>query len=363
MRKLKILIDIGHPAHVHIFRNLAKELEKNGNEVLFTCRVRESSKELLRAYSFHYISFGPPFKNRIGKLWGLAFFNIKMLHTLLKFKPSITLGHGSMYAAQMSWLLGIPHISVEDTGNMEQIHLYRPFAKSILVPVSFHKNLGSKQLMYAGNHELAYLHPNRFSPDKSVLTELNILPGESFTIVRFVAWNASHDIGHQGISLQNKLKAINEFSKYAKVFISSEKALPPELESFRLKTSPERIHDVIAFASLLYGESATMASEAAMLGVPGIFVNDTYICYTREEEEKYGLVFNYSESEQDQEISIAKGIELLSREVIKEEWQQKRKKMLEDKIDVTSFLVWFVENWPESMKIMKKNPDYQNNFK
>jgi len=37
--------------------------------------------------------------------------------------------------------------------------------------------------------------------------------------------------------------------------------------------------------------------------------------------------------------------------------------MLSEKIDVTAFIVWFVENWPESFKIMKENPDYQLNFR
>jgi len=37
--------------------------------------------------------------------------------------------------------------------------------------------------------------------------------------------------------------------------------------------------------------------------------------------------------------------------------------MLKDKIDVTAFLVWFIENWPESFNIMKENPDYQYRFK
>jgi len=27
------------------------------------------------------------------------------------------------------------------------------------------------------------------------------------------------------------------------------------------------------------------------------------------------------------------------------------------------FLVWFIENYPESNKIMKENPDYQYNFR
>jgi len=37
--------------------------------------------------------------------------------------------------------------------------------------------------------------------------------------------------------------------------------------------------------------------------------------------------------------------------------------MLADKIDVTAFFVWFIENYPDSAKIMKENPDYQYKFK
>ena len=37
--------------------------------------------------------------------------------------------------------------------------------------------------------------------------------------------------------------------------------------------------------------------------------------------------------------------------------------MLKDKIDVTAFMVWFIENFPESHKIMKKNPNYDERFK
>ena len=36
--------------------------------------------------------------------------------------------------------------------------------------------------------------------------------------------------------------------------------------------------------------------------------------------------------------------------------------MLKEKIDVTAFMVWFIENYPESAKIMKENPDYQLRF-
>lgn len=48
---------------------------------------------------------------------------------------------------------------------------------------------------------------------------------------------------------------------------------------------------------------------------------------------------------------------------LKEEWQRRRQKMLSEKIDVTAFMVWFIENYPDSVKVMKENPDYQYNFK
>jgi hypothetical protein len=32
--------------------------------------------------------------------------------------------------------------------------------------------------------------------------------------------------------------------------------------------------------------------------------------------------------------------------------------MLDDKIDVTAFYVWFIENYPQSVKMRKENPNY-----
>jgi len=52
-----------------------------------------------------------------------------------------------------------------------------------------------------------------------------------------------------------------------------------------------------------------------------------------------------------------------SHQGIREEWQKKREKMLSEKIDVTAFLVWFVETWPDSRKIMKEDPGWQERFK
>lgn len=361
---MNILIDIGHPAHVHYYKKFVKEIIKYDFCVLFTCQNKEMTIKLLDYYNFKYIKLGRPYKSLVGKIWGLFFFTFKIFFISIKFKPNIYL-NASMYSAIVARLLGKPHISLEDTFNMEQVKLYRPFTHCILTGDYEHPPMGKKEISYSGYQELLYLNPNRFDPDKSILQELGVLLDEKYVILRFVSWNASHDFGHKGISFQNKLKAVNEFLKYGKVFISSESLLPEELQPYQIPIPPERMHDALAFASLLWGESFTMPAECSILGVPSIINHNTTSYYLKEQEEKYGLCFNYTESMEDQNKAIAKGIELLKRDKkeLHIEWQQKRERMLKDKIDVTAFLVWFVKNYPQSKKIMQENPDYQWKFK
>jgi uncharacterized protein len=359
---MKILIDIGHPAHIHYFKNISNILTSKGYKILFTTRDKEVTLRLLDFYNYEYINFGKPFKGIIGKIKGLGIFNYKLLKTARKFKPDIFLSSGSIYASHVSWYLRKPHITLEDTYNMEQVRLYLPFTDVVLTGNYDHPPLGKREIKYSGYQELLYMHPKYFNPDKTVLKELQVDDTDTYVILRFVSWTATHDKGHKGISIENKIKTVREFEKYAKVFISSEGVLPKELERYRIKIHPSRMHDVLAFASLFFGEGATMASECALLGVPSIFFNNNRIYYL-EDLNTRGLVFNYSESSLDQEKAINRGIEILNTPGIKEIWQKRRQEMMNDKIDVTAFLVWFIENYPESFSIMKGNPDYQYKFK
>lgn len=331
---MNILIDIGHPAHVHLFRCFAHDMESEGHNVLFTCRDKEFEIALLRAEGFDFKCFGRKYKSTLGKLWGLAKFDLKEFLACIAFKPDVLLSHGSMYAAHAAWLCRKPHISFEDTYNFEQIRLYEPFTKAILTGDYEHPFISKKEIHYAGYHELAYLHPKRFTPDKSVLSELGLAEGEKYVLLRFVSWNATHDKGHKGMSFENKLKAVQEFSRYAKVFISSEKELPGELKQYLLPTAPEKVHSVMAFASMIFGESATMASEGVVLGVPGVYIDDTGRYYTAEQEKRYGMCFNFTESPEDQKKAIEKGVELLSQGAD----LSGHGRLMRDKIDVTGFL-------------------------
>ncbi|HPV56580.1 MAG TPA: hypothetical protein PKW61_05580, partial [Tenuifilaceae bacterium] len=307
--------------------------------------------------------FGKKYRSPLGKIWGMVEFDIKEFIAGISFNPDIFLSHGSIYAAHAAFLMRKPHISLEDTYNFEQIRLYKPFTKYILTADYDHPLKSDKVIRYAGYHELAYLHPQRFTPDASIYHELGVTADEKYLILRFVSWNASHDIGHSGISYENKIRVVKDFSRYARVFISSEGILPDELESYRIPIKPHRIHDAMAFASLVFGESATMVSEASCLGIPGIYLDNSGRLYTKEQEEKYDQCFNYTESLADQELAIAKGIELLKQSDLRNVWLKKRDRMLGDKIDVTAFFVWFIENYPQSVQVIKDNPDCLYKFK
>jgi len=206
--------------------------------------------------------------------------------------------------------------------------------------------------------ELCYLFPRYFNPDQNILKELGLDSKEPYALFRFVSWGANHDIGQTGIPDVAKIELVNRLTMSMRVFISSEGKMPEELIKYKIQISPEKIHDVLAFAKIYIGEGATMASESAMLGTPAIYVN-SLTAGTIDEQQNSGLLFSY----RNYYGVLSKVEELLSNPNLKQEFIQKRDKMLEDKIDVTSFMVWFVENYPESFRIMRENPEYQERFK
>ncbi|HYW36235.1 MAG TPA: DUF354 domain-containing protein, partial [Balneolaceae bacterium] len=241
---MKILIDIGHPAHVHYFRNFYKIMARHGHEIMVTARDKEMTHELLQSYEIPFSSRGKGAAGAAGKLAYLLKGDAILLRKALSFKPDIFLSFSSPYAAQVSALLRKPHIALDDTEHAKLARLfYRPFSDVILSPESYRGSSGRKQIKFNSFLELCYLHPDYFTPDEKVLETLGVEKDEKFVLMRFVSWQANHDIGHQGLTLENKRMAIEAFSKYATVFISSEEPLPDDLQQYRLPAPAKKIHD------------------------------------------------------------------------------------------------------------------------
>ena len=356
---MNILIDIGHPAHVHYFKNFINIMQKKGNIFLIISRNKEIEHYLLNKYHIPFVNRGKGKKGLVGK----ALYLFKAIHIIfknaVKFKPDIIMSFGSPYGAIVSKLIGKPHICFNDTEHARLSHLLTdPFTKTILTPSCYTKDLGSKHIRFKSYMELCYLHNNFFTPDPEIFNYLGIDHGEKYVILRFISWNASHDLGHKGLSFEMKLNLVNLISEHAKVFISSENNLPKDLNKYKINIPPEKIHDALSFAALFVGEGATMASECAMVNTPAIYIN-SLTAGTLEEQEQYGLIYGFRNSRG----VLEKTKELLTAPDIDKKHALQNKKMLKDKIDMTAFMVWFVENYPDSIKIMKQTPDYQLQFK
>jgi predicted glycosyltransferase len=357
---MKILIDIGHPAHVHYFKNFISIMKNKGHEFMIISRDKEVTLQLLKAYDLQYISRGTGKKSLVGKFFYLIKADLFILKHAKKFKPDLFLSFGSTYAAHASRLCHKPHIALDDTEHaIFELLMYPPFSDAILNPSVYWKKFSRKQIFFESYMELFYLNPKYFTPDISIINSYGLSSTEKFFILRFVSWNASHDIGQRGLSLESKIKLVRTLEKYGKVLISSEGPLQDVLKSNQIKIRPEHLHHIIAFAALYIGEGSTTASECAVLGTPSIYVNSLIVSNCKEQQEKYGLCFHLT----NENNIIEKAIEIINNKDIRQEYKEKKQRMLNDKIDGTAFLVWFVENWPRSMKIMKETPEYQEKFR
>ena len=357
MNNKKILVDIGHPAHIHYFKNLATILSAKGYDFLFVVREREATIDLIKQTGFNYISRGKGSNGLLGKFYYMIKIDFKIYQIARRFMPDLFLSFSSPYAAHVAFWMKKTHIAVDDTEHAKLEHLlYRPFTDVILSPSVYKGKKNKKQLFFDAYLELCYLHPNYFTPDCSVVKEIGIHEEEKYVVLRFVSWDASHDVGIKGFSVNEKIKMVKTLEQYCRVFISSERPVPKELEKYLLKAHPSKFHDILNNASLHVGEGATTASESAVLGVPAIYTNTLYASNCADEE-KYGLLYQVSDCDD----VITEAVKLLKEET--NIYSERRRMLLADKIDPTAFFVWFIMNYPESKEIIKKDPTYQNRFK
>lgn len=362
---MNILFDIGHPGQVHLLKNVIKELKNRNHNIIITAKEIPAVVELLNRLDIAYISLGEKFDSILFK--GLSQINYDFKLSRIIKKYNVDIAAGSSITITHSSLLSKTKALVLDDDDAEAVKLFsyfaHPFADSIISPDALaHQRNNKKGITYKGTHELFYLHPKYFSPDINVVKDVGIDTETPFFIFRFVSGKAYHDAGEKWMTIGQKLELINLVREFGNVYITTEGKIESELEKWQLEIPPEKIHHLMYFASMFIGDSQTMTSEAAILGTPAVKCNTFAhkLSIPNMLERKYSLCYSYQPTEFD--VMCLKIKELISNSNLKEEWSQKRKHFLSDSINPTRFLVWFVENYPDSHFIMKANPDFQLNF-
>lgn len=341
---MKVLFQLGHPAHYHLFKNTIADLQHDGHQTFVLIRKKDILEDLLRQADMPYVNILPSGKKGIFtlilRLWRVLWFTLRHgVDVLVGSTPEV---------AQVAWLLRRRSVIMaeDDAAIVPQfIKAVRPFCDRYLSPTSCNNGpLEVKTTHYEGFHKLAYLHPNRFTPDPAVVDRY--FPHDRpYFLLRFAQLTAYHDVSAHahGISDEIAQKIIALLSPHGQVYITSERALPPQLEPYRLHINPLDIHHIMAFASLYIGDSQSMAVEAAMLGTPSIRFNDFAgkIGVLEELEHKYLLTYGIPASHPEQ--LYHKINELLDTKDLRKTFQERRATMLSDKIDVTTFFVKEIE--------------------
>ncbi len=336
---MKLLVALGHPAHVHFFRHFIDEMESRGHEFKICVKLRENTTRLLDLYEIPYEIFGRTYPDRPSKALGIIRNDLRLLNIAKRFKPDLTASIGGLYSVHTGAALRVPTIDYMDTENAIMTNILTfPLATVIATPDCYHGKVPeSKHRPYPGYHELAYLHPDRFNADKGRIKGLGVKPGE-YIIVRFSTLDASHQTGEAVLTYNDKIKLVRELEKYGKVLVDTEGKLPVELQKNRLNIPEHHYHDVLAFAALYVGEGATAASEAGVLGVPWVYISGDGRGYLNDQERRYGI--GVTVNSKDKALEHAKKVFSGSLEP-----KKARKKLLEEKIDVTDWMIRLSEEF------------------
>jgi hypothetical protein len=259
-----------------------------------------------------------------------------------KFRPDVMTGIMGPSIALAGAVRRVPAVVFYDTEFATQTNRFvYPLAHSVCTPDCYQGKVPGTHHRYAGYHELAYLHPNRFRADPGKLAAFGVSPDEPYSLVRFVSWQAVHDRRERGLAAAQKRQLVELLQGYGQVLVSSEAPLPSDLASLEINGPVHEIHHLLAHAQVVVGESATMSSEAAVLGVPAVYIATSGRGYIDDEEKRYGLVRHFTEEEYGRAIGT---IAELSANSPRDFGQEARDRLLHDKIDVTQWMIDYFES-------------------
>jgi predicted glycosyltransferase len=361
---VKIFFYFGHPSQFHFYKNIVKVLKEKGNEIHIYIKSKDVLETLLKDTRWKYTNIQK--KKRGRSKWAIIFSLIKrdifLSAQVIKHKPELLVASDPSFS-HIGYLFRIPCLNFMDD-DFDAAGYYAnityPFTNTIITPDTVKMGKWEqKRIPYKGYMKLAYLHPNWFSPDSS---RIGYLKDKKYFLIRLSGLQAHHDSDKKGIHIALLSELIDKLSSHGQVIISHEGTIADEYIKYVASFPESDMHHYLSYSKMLVSDSQSMSGEAAMLGVPSVRISSfkSKLSVLEELEHQYGLTYAFYP--EDEKGILGKIEELLGMKDLKFIFQQRRQKILEDKIDVTAFSIWFIENFPKSRKIMQENPKYAERF-
>ncbi len=271
---MKVLIDIVHPAHVHFFKFIIRDLKKNHHQVIITSRKKIITEKLLEEENIPYISLGD-YKNNLDKIIKTIPIIIKLITILKHFKfgkKDYIMGISPVHASIASKFVKSTCIGFTDTDFApEQFYICSFFSNFIFTPMWFPlKVYGAKHVKYRGCQEYTYLNTKYFKPNVEIIRKYG-LNADKYIVVRLIDWDATHDIGKRGIPDIDKFLTI--LSEKYEILLTSEFPISDKWKKKLYRGKLGDFHNFLFFSAGYIGEAFTTAQEALILGRPSVVIN------------------------------------------------------------------------------------------
>ena len=320
------LFFIVHPAKFHLFKETINRLLKNGCKVDVLIISKDVLEDLIKNEGWDYKNLflkGRKIKYLPSKL--VAFFSailtiIKLLSFIIHKKSyykyitdDILVVLGYIFNVKSYFFVD------NDYKTLSLAKLLLPFTNKIISPSS--TDMGKfnyKKISFKGNKAIAHLVPKYFVPNKE---KVNIK--EDYFFLRLAKLDAVHDdFSNQGINDEYLDKIMQLLLKKGKVVISAERNINKKYEKYKLKINPQDIVHYINYAKIVITDSGTMATEAAVLGVPNILLNNlAKLCGVHVELKTKFALQHYFDNFNDLYLKL---IELLKDKDLKNKWNKRK---------------------------------------
>lgn len=333
---MKVLFDIVHPADVLFFYHPIKQLKSQGHQVYIASREKDVTCDLLDAFELEHHCISTASTGVFGMAIELIKRDWALLKWVKKVKPDVMLGFGGVSISHVGKILGIPSLSFYDTEKANLQHIVTlPFITQMFVPESYDGKIAKGRTeRFPGLKDFSYLHPDNFVADKTIATDAGYDETQKNYFIRLVNWNANHDIGLNGWDTQNLEAFVKALSVNGKVHISSESTLPDSLSSYQYQGATHHIHHLLAFCDVYIGESATMAGESVLLGVPAIYAADDQRGYT-DDLANQGLLWKVLDVNCDNVLTAVNDVSALDVGV----YQESLSLFMQNKINLSDYIL------------------------
>jgi predicted glycosyltransferase len=219
MNGTSVVIDILHYPHVNFYKHAIEALREKNIGVQVILRPRGNLQTIFEKEcpDVPFVLIGQHRKTIFGKMFDMVERDIAFLRYLSKIKFDAGTGFGSINIAHTTRFFRKPSILFGDDIECKSGHyLGHCLATRDVRPKCVPAN-GKNLLKYSGFKELAYLHPNHFTPDKKALELYNLNP-YNYIFIREVS---SASLNYRKLEMGNlsKTNGLEDCSIYRRQII------------------------------------------------------------------------------------------------------------------------------------------------